>query len=430
MENFSIFRRLFMKKKFSLLLNIVTICLCMGVIAIGIYSLKTATLNIGGTLGFTMHDAMVEVSGTIYDIAQVNNGTTERTNKTIEKIVMGSDSGATTTLDVGELNFFKGYDMVFNLTFKNLNDYSIYAKITLTKSSDDVTLVSDNDYISLPYPFGLASRDSKTVVFALRLNNQESVLASSDFTINIEIEQLEHNQGELYIENGKLYVEYGFYPSVEVMEYGVARYGDNLGKPIRWLAFSTDLKTALSSISSVPTSGTYYFVSECTLTPSMAFTNYTSSQDGALAVDGKNPNDYEVSDVRKYINGDFIRDYQLSALVSKATARELPSAYNYAGWAYGVDEEYSSNGYLINNCTDSLWLLSEGENDLVRSVTGLSSACKPSSPSESLASFWLRTPDTGVDGAIYVWVWGSDGDSHSVYCSSGYPIRPAFQIEI
>lgn len=427
MENISIFRRLFMKKKFSLWLNIITICLCFCAMAVGVYSLKMATLNIGGTLGFTMHDAMVEVSGTIYDIAQINNGTTERTNKTIEKIVMGGDSATTTTLDVGELNFFKGYDMVFNLTFKNLNDYSIYAKITLTKSSNDVTPVSDNDYISLPYPFGLASRDSKTIVFALRLNNQESVLASSDFTINVEIEQLEHNQGELYIENNKLYVEYGFYPSVEVMEYGDARYGNNLGKPIRWLAFSTNLEDALEQISAVPTSGTYYFVSECTLTPNMVFNNYTSTEDGPLAVDGKNPNDYEVSEVRKYINGDFIRDYQLSALVSKVTARKLPRTHNYDGWAVGVDEVYSTNGYLINNCTDNLWLLSPSENVLVCSVTGLSSAGKPSSPLVRLDSFWLRE---AAQGPLDVWIWGNDGDGHMDGCASFASIRPAFQIAI
>ncbi|MBE7082629.1 MAG: hypothetical protein E7378_03035 [Clostridiales bacterium] len=48
-----------MKKKFSLLLNIATICLCVCAIAIGVWSAKSAQLAVSGNIGFTAHNCDV-----------------------------------------------------------------------------------------------------------------------------------------------------------------------------------------------------------------------------------------------------------------------------------------------------------------------------------------------------------------------------------
>ena len=53
------------KKKLNLLLNISIICLCITAIAFGVYSAKTASLNVSGTVGFTAHNCEVYVAGQI-----------------------------------------------------------------------------------------------------------------------------------------------------------------------------------------------------------------------------------------------------------------------------------------------------------------------------------------------------------------------------
>ena len=53
------------KRKFNLLLEIATICLCVAAIAFGVYSAKNASLNVTGTVGFTAHNCDVYVAGKI-----------------------------------------------------------------------------------------------------------------------------------------------------------------------------------------------------------------------------------------------------------------------------------------------------------------------------------------------------------------------------
>ena len=53
------------KRKFNLLLEIATLCLCVAAIAFGVYSAKNASLNVTGTVGFTAHNCDVYVAGKI-----------------------------------------------------------------------------------------------------------------------------------------------------------------------------------------------------------------------------------------------------------------------------------------------------------------------------------------------------------------------------
>lgn len=63
------------KRKFNLLLNIVSICLSIAAIAVGIYSIKTASLNIGGTIGFEAHNVKATVSAQIKGDSVASDGT-------------------------------------------------------------------------------------------------------------------------------------------------------------------------------------------------------------------------------------------------------------------------------------------------------------------------------------------------------------------
>lgn len=59
-----------MKKKFSIWLNIITICFCFAAIAIGVYAATNASLTVSGQIGFTAHNCKVNVTGYIYGHAQ------------------------------------------------------------------------------------------------------------------------------------------------------------------------------------------------------------------------------------------------------------------------------------------------------------------------------------------------------------------------
>ena len=53
------------KKKFNLLLEIATLCLCIAAIAFGVYSAKSASLNVSGTIGFEAHNVKATISAQI-----------------------------------------------------------------------------------------------------------------------------------------------------------------------------------------------------------------------------------------------------------------------------------------------------------------------------------------------------------------------------
>ncbi len=62
------------KKKFNLLLNIATLCLCVAAIAFGVYSAKNASLNVSGTVGFNAHNVKAKVEAWISGFATTADG--------------------------------------------------------------------------------------------------------------------------------------------------------------------------------------------------------------------------------------------------------------------------------------------------------------------------------------------------------------------
>ena len=71
------------KRKFSMLLNIAVLCLCVAAIAFGVYSAKNASLNVTGTIGFQAHNCQVKVEGYItYAMRNVNDEWQEVKNST------------------------------------------------------------------------------------------------------------------------------------------------------------------------------------------------------------------------------------------------------------------------------------------------------------------------------------------------------------
>ncbi|MBE7082408.1 MAG: hypothetical protein E7378_01830 [Clostridiales bacterium] len=66
-----------MKKKFSLFLNIATVCLCVCAIAIGVWSAKRAELSVSGNIGFTANNCTANISVEVDGAATSKTAPTE-----------------------------------------------------------------------------------------------------------------------------------------------------------------------------------------------------------------------------------------------------------------------------------------------------------------------------------------------------------------
>ncbi|MBE7082581.1 MAG: leucine-rich repeat domain-containing protein [Clostridiales bacterium] len=66
-----------MKKKFSLFINIATICLCVCAIAIGVWSAKRAELSVSGNIGFTANNCTANISVEVDGAATSKTAPTE-----------------------------------------------------------------------------------------------------------------------------------------------------------------------------------------------------------------------------------------------------------------------------------------------------------------------------------------------------------------
>ena len=114
-----------MKRKFSLLINIATLVLCISAIAIGVYSAKTASLNVSGSIGFTAHNCKVQVESSLSGFAETQDGGIVATARTSTKIVEG-----TAELDLGTFYFTdltasgNTNDITLSLKFTNQSDFT------------------------------------------------------------------------------------------------------------------------------------------------------------------------------------------------------------------------------------------------------------------------------------------------------------------
>ncbi|MBE7074591.1 MAG: hypothetical protein E7376_01245, partial [Clostridiales bacterium] len=61
-----------MKGKYKTFLFASMLALCIGVMGFGIYAAMSASLNVTGNLGFTMHDCMIQIEGQVKNLAKAN----------------------------------------------------------------------------------------------------------------------------------------------------------------------------------------------------------------------------------------------------------------------------------------------------------------------------------------------------------------------
>ena len=214
------------KRKFNLLLNIATLCLCVAAIAFGVYSAKQASLNVSGTIGFNAHNCLVNITGKYKAYTSSNLAT--RTTTTLTETNVGGSASADykKNLNITDTLYFSdlatdnlGHEIEFELTIKNNSPFKISVKApapTLTTASDtaitSVTGSTSNASFTLEQKDATDSTKTITLKFTLAdIENATEIANTSKFNINLSFEMWQ--QFTIDTVNEEVYIE------VEVHNY-------------------------------------------------------------------------------------------------------------------------------------------------------------------------------------------------------------------
>ena len=200
------------KRKISLWLNIVTICLSICAIAIGVYSIKTASLNINGAIGFTAHNCNVDIVASMYGDSAASDSSTAsstasgvvRSEANAKQFAKINVDGDTKTLDLGTIYFCDmtvgGKINPITLNFVITNKSAFYVDLTVDRNC------INNNRIFIYAPNNgetLAPNASATIVIQLKLQKDGSDKYSSlDNVVNLSNASLfkfEQSQAPAYL---------------------------------------------------------------------------------------------------------------------------------------------------------------------------------------------------------------------------------------
>ena len=205
------------KRKFNILLNIAVLCMCVCAIAIGVYSAKTASLNVNGTVGFTAHncnaDIVIKTNGDSINASNERalDGTTVRTTAEVlqSAVKTGSDigtyankveiRGADLTLALKPFYFGDLTDdgSVNNITLSfeitNQSDFSISANVSAVScdgvafyNSDGTTAFSSD----VAEVIDISTKGAtSTLTLVLKYTATGDITLADNFTISINLQR-------------------------------------------------------------------------------------------------------------------------------------------------------------------------------------------------------------------------------------------------
>ena len=195
------------KKKLTFLTDIAVLVLCVCAIAIGVYSAKNASINIGGSVGFNAHDCKVRVLGKIsgaYDkdgnkLTENNASATvlfaDATDTTKGKLITGTSAennwifGNIYYNDLTAPNSYSlAEDIVFTFEITNESAYDVAFKVIKPTSLPDnivssISIDNNEQTEETENDATLLSKrgDKVTVVLTLRLGYEEDINTANNF---------------------------------------------------------------------------------------------------------------------------------------------------------------------------------------------------------------------------------------------------------
>lgn len=440
-----------MKKKFSLWLNIATICLCICAIAIGVYAAQQATLKVSGTIGFTAHNinytATAVVKNYLTDPDIESSFVSESTPITIDQ------SDTEITLPTGTNNgiYFSDFngivkDMVIELSITNESDFPIEVKsLTLPTNS---TIQSRIEFDVQNGLAQMGDKNADTDVKTQKIIITMSLLGENDLSlIGLSFNLVLNKYQKIK------YDETNNYYYTTMGSHVVIENGEQKVKAVRWLPIAkgvaTDSTTTFSQFdykTTEPQSGyQYYFVSEKIL---------DIDNNIGISYNNSYSNGYDTNytnlSAHNYLSSNIRRLLKNESVYCKAKETET-NVYEPDGDFVNLFDEYGISGYVYENIIarpteklyandsagntyanisaelkgdDRLWLLSLAE---ATDYLGSSKMITTTFCNGVSSTWWTRTPYAYSDLSI---LEGLSGYSSSALVNAQSGIRPAFMIEI
>ncbi len=179
------------KRKFNLLLEIATICLCVAAIAFGVYSAKTASLNVTGTIGFNAHNCNVYVYATLSGAANADGNTvTVNDFGTSDQYINVHDN--TSAWEIGDIYFDDinntddsklAKDITITISMYNESKYPVYAVFNKDNLGIDTTQISataSQAIVTLPANQTKADKTELTITFTVLKDSITALTLSAD----------------------------------------------------------------------------------------------------------------------------------------------------------------------------------------------------------------------------------------------------------
>ncbi len=399
-----------MTLKTRLVTTISMFCLVVALLITGVWAVSTANVNIGGTISFNATNVYATITGSI-------SGAT--TTPTLSPLNYSAKSTPSTT----ELNTWKQ-----NLTFADATIPTIKWTVTIQNKSERALYVTLTDNIAtltnatktLTFDNGSAdgeqtipAKTSKVYTMEIKVTDT-NVSASVDYDFNFDLRDASAQAPVKLQQDAN-----GFYVTM-------GTYNDS---PVVWRLVGLDGSKFTGT--TAPTSGTGTFILETT-----ACSAITHAFDA-------DSNDYATSDIRAYLNGDYITDLNLAndATYNAITAREISDLYTDMAWR-------TDDNYQVEDCTlpsgatgaDKLWLMSVAEvYTLIGGETIIDDTISGNAWSENVVRpnidwsadiyddyYFLRTPYPG-SGSLALFI--DEGAPNDDSVSTSLAVRPAFNLE-
>ena len=349
------------KRKFNILLNIATLCLCITAIAFGVYSAKTASLNVSGTIGFTAHNVKATIEAFITNYADTADGAIVTTDTQITAddglVLNGGDAGFNLGATNGSGNATRYFsdlgtsgnpeDIIVKIKITNTSDFDILVNVDLANCKATTTELES--IIKVDYDKSavvLAKNDNATFTFNIKLlpnadgsygNTALTTPTSNNIQLKMNLEKSAYTQSQVKtdapikqftateIESIKSGLSITTNDSYADLYPYYVEMGERNNEKVKWLivgTFANDSVTALTDTDKIPLSQgcmlqdtTYVMLSEKVLYAEndiessvrygISFQNkYTSGS--YLNDHGYSAQDYATSNIRNYLKGESV----------------------------------------------------------------------------------------------------------------------------
>ncbi len=427
-----------MKLKTKLCSTIVMFCLTIVTLMVGVWAVKSANVNIGGTLSFVAQGIEATISqGTM------TNGTWQTASDATTKLkqIEITKDDTTSTL-ASKFSSWSGINLNFN---ENGDDITISFSITNNSDTNSIAVDVSTTYASatnctIAIDTSSATIDpnaSQNFTLTMKITDKDINASMTNFTVVFTMNLVKPATLQYDSTNDYYYVEMGTYNSA----------------PVKWKLVGVDNSPLGSATATESGMGTFILATEeC----SAIMQPFNADNIG---------NDYATSDIRSYLKGQYLIDLNLAndATYQSISARSISDLYKDIGWVtdsstIGAGYQYSPPAgatYLSmydistnETGSDKLWLMSVKElYTMVGGGTISSDGTIPYTWGNEIeskcffglgiegytfnsSSYFLRTPESDYEhGAIIL--YGGTGGWHNDFYSVSWEcaVRPAFNVK-